>query len=263
MSKELTDRERAIVQQIILDRWNPRRLNKKISSHFGLTINQVRHIRSKATFEAEYKKQLAIYQQSFDDICLADRKERVKAMSELFEKVPDIRVKLKLKILEQIRQEVGHDEPIKHDYEVQIGVNVPPRARRTKSEDGGLTWEELFVYTDSYFRTLDIDVINPDIIYIGAGAKGRDRTRVARRTRHLDERRCRLQQTLSVYGVCHLRCHSFVDHSRPHQVIRVELTYQPRVYITKATQTDGEYNTLPRNARRGRWVQIAFSRRTT
>ena len=93
-----------------------------------MTINQVRHICSKSAFETEYKKQLAIYQQSFDNIRLAGRKERVKAMSELFEKVPDIRVALKLKILEQIRQEVGHDEPIQHDYEVQIEVNTPPRA---------------------------------------------------------------------------------------------------------------------------------------
>jgi hypothetical protein len=40
----------AIIQQIILNRWNPLRLNKKIASHFGLTINQVRHIRSKSAF---------------------------------------------------------------------------------------------------------------------------------------------------------------------------------------------------------------------
>jgi DNA-directed RNA polymerase sigma subunit (sigma70/sigma32) len=46
MGKDLTDTERAIIQQIILDRWNPLRLHKKIASHFGLTINQVRHIRS-------------------------------------------------------------------------------------------------------------------------------------------------------------------------------------------------------------------------
>ena len=128
MGKELTDREHAIIQLIILDRWNPHRLNKKISSHFGLSINQVRHIRSKPRFQAEYEKQLAIYQQSFDDILLADRKERVKAMSDLFEMVPDIRVALKLKLLEQIRHEVGHDEPIQHHHDVQIGVNVPPRA---------------------------------------------------------------------------------------------------------------------------------------
>ena len=39
MGKGLTDRDSAIIQQIILDRWNPLRLNKKIASHFGLTIN--------------------------------------------------------------------------------------------------------------------------------------------------------------------------------------------------------------------------------
>ena len=101
-------------QQVILDRWNPLRLNKKIATHFGLTINQVRHIRSKPVFQAEYKRQLAIYQQSFDEIQLADRKERVLAMQELYEKIPDIRVALKLKILAQIRAEVGQDQPIQH-----------------------------------------------------------------------------------------------------------------------------------------------------
>jgi hypothetical protein len=68
MVKDLTETERAIIQQIILDRWNPLRLNKKIASHFGLTINQVRHIRSKSAFQTEYKRQLAIYQSSFEEI---------------------------------------------------------------------------------------------------------------------------------------------------------------------------------------------------
>ena len=128
MVKDLTDTERAIIQQVILDRWNPLRLNKKIASHFGLTINQVRHIRSKSAFQAEYSKQLAIYQLSFDEIQLADRKERVMAMQELYEKIPDIRVALKLKILAQIRAEVGQDQPIQHIHAVHVGVNIPPRA---------------------------------------------------------------------------------------------------------------------------------------
>ena len=95
MGKDLTDTERAIIQQVVLDRWNPLRLKKKIDTHFGLTINQVRHIRSKSVFQAEYERQLAIYQQSFDEIQLPDRKERVLAMQELYEKIPDIRVALK------------------------------------------------------------------------------------------------------------------------------------------------------------------------
>ena len=74
MSVELTDREHQIIQQLILDRWNPHRINKKIANHHGLTINQVKYMRSKPAFKAEYDKQLAIYLDSFDDIQLADRK---------------------------------------------------------------------------------------------------------------------------------------------------------------------------------------------
>ena len=129
MGKGLTDRDSAIIQQITLDRWNPLQLNnKKIASHFGLTINQVRHIRSKPVFQTEYKRQLAIYQQSFDEIQLADRKERVTAMQDLYDKISDIRVALKLKILAQIRAEIGQDQPIQHVHAVHVGVNSPPRA---------------------------------------------------------------------------------------------------------------------------------------
>jgi len=59
---------------------DPHRINKKIADHHGLTINQVKYMRSKPAFKAEYDKQLAIYLDSFDDIQLADRKERVQEM---------------------------------------------------------------------------------------------------------------------------------------------------------------------------------------
>jgi hypothetical protein len=95
MSVELTDREHQIIQQLIMDRWNPHRINKKIADHHKLTINQVKYMRS-TPFKAEYDKQLAIYLDSFDDIQLADRKERVKAMAGLYEKIPNPRVALKL-----------------------------------------------------------------------------------------------------------------------------------------------------------------------
>ena len=68
MSVELTDREHQIIQQLILDRWNPHRINKKIVDHHRLTINQVKYMRSKPAFKAEYAKQLAIYLDSFDEV---------------------------------------------------------------------------------------------------------------------------------------------------------------------------------------------------
>ena len=130
MSVELTDREHQIIQQLILDRWNPHRINKKIANHHGLTINQVKYMRSKPAFKAEYDKQLAIYLDSFDDIQLADRKERVKALAGLYEKIPNPRVALKLKVLKAIREEVGDDRPIEveHHHQGVIGLNLPPRA---------------------------------------------------------------------------------------------------------------------------------------
>ena len=86
-----SNRRLAIVQQAILDRWNPHRLTKKICDTFGLSVNQVRHIRSKATFKAEYARQLAIYQGSFEEVQLGHRKERVKAMDDLYHLIPQDR----------------------------------------------------------------------------------------------------------------------------------------------------------------------------
>ena len=128
MAKRLTDQERAIVQMAILDRWNPHRLTKKICDTFGLSVNKVRHLRSTNRFQDEYRKQLAIYQQEFGDICLGDRKERVKAMDDLYHLIPDYRVALKLKVLAQIRVEVGQDQPMEHPPG-PIGTNLPPRAQ--------------------------------------------------------------------------------------------------------------------------------------
>ena len=128
MGKELTDQEKSIIQMVVLDRWNPHRLTWKISNHFGLSENQVRHIRRKTAFQAELRRQQAIYRGEFDGVQLADRKERVLALQTLYERVPNMRVSLKLKILNQIRHEVG-DEPIHHICEVPVpGVNIPPRA---------------------------------------------------------------------------------------------------------------------------------------
>ena len=110
MSEGVTDQEQQIIQMMILDRWNPGRINEKIANHFGLTKNQVRHIRRKPQFNAEYARQLAIYKSEISNIRLGDRKERVRAMSDLYEKIPDCRVALKLKVLAQIRAETAGNE---------------------------------------------------------------------------------------------------------------------------------------------------------
>ena len=64
---------------------------RKIWGTFGVSVNQVRHIRGKATFKAEYARQLAIYQGSFEEVQLGHRKERVKAMDDLYHLIPQDR----------------------------------------------------------------------------------------------------------------------------------------------------------------------------
>jgi hypothetical protein len=103
MAEDLNDRERAIIQMILVDRWNPHRLDQKIASHFTLTLDQVHDIRQQPAFLEELARQSEISEQPF--VNLADRKVRVVALQQLFEKVPDVRVALRLKIRTQIRKE--------------------------------------------------------------------------------------------------------------------------------------------------------------
>ena len=109
------------IQMMILDRFSKNRLTSQIAKQLGVTVSAVNYWRADEDFQAEYQKQLRIYQKDFSDIKLADRKER-------FEHLPEPRVALRLKVLEQIRQEVGDDRiQIEHTVEMK-GPNVPPRA---------------------------------------------------------------------------------------------------------------------------------------
>ena len=101
MAEELTGLERAMIQMILTDRWNPSRLNRKIANHFELTIDEVCCIRQRPAFMAGLERQRQISEQDF--VPLADRLERVVALQQLFERVPDARVALRMKILREIR----------------------------------------------------------------------------------------------------------------------------------------------------------------
>jgi hypothetical protein len=56
------------------------------------------------------------------------RKERVKARNDLYHLISDYRVPLKLKVLAQIRMEVGQDQPVETLPE-PTGIELPPRAQ--------------------------------------------------------------------------------------------------------------------------------------
>jgi hypothetical protein len=134
--KELKDIHRQAIQLLILRRWDAGRgrgsngLIQQVAEELGVKPDTVKHWRICDNFRSELGRQLAIFRRNFDDIQLADRRERVKLLDSLYFLVDDTRVELKLKILREIREEVG-DNVRRVEQTVNItqgGVNVPPPA---------------------------------------------------------------------------------------------------------------------------------------
>ena len=125
---QIKDKHREAIQMMILDRYSRRRQTGQIAQQVGVSRSAITQWKNDEEFKAEYQKQLRIYQQYFSKIRLADRKERVQVLSDMFEHIPSQRVSLRMKVLEQIRIEVGDDRiQVEHTVEVK-GPNMPPRA---------------------------------------------------------------------------------------------------------------------------------------
>jgi len=125
---KLRDQHAEAIQMMILDRYSRHRQSQQIADQLKVTKNTINVWKRDEDFKREYKRQLEIYRNDFDDIRLADRKERVRVLSDMFEHIPEPRVALRLKVLDQIRIEVGDDRiKVEHTHEL-VGPNIPPRA---------------------------------------------------------------------------------------------------------------------------------------
>ena len=124
----LSDLQQQAVQLIVLDRWNPSMANDKVAKTLDVNKSTVFRWRKDAEFDKALKKEIERDRSNFDDVPLAFRKNRVLALEDLYNKIEDRRVALKLKVLKEIREEVGdHRIQVEHTVEVK-GLNVPPRA---------------------------------------------------------------------------------------------------------------------------------------
>ena len=124
----LSDLQQQAVQLIVLDRWNPSKANDKVAQTLDVNKSTVFRWRKDAEFDKALKKEIERDRSNFDDVPLAFRKNRVLALEDLYNKIEDRRVALKLKVLKEIREEVGdHRIQVEHTVEVK-GLNVPPRA---------------------------------------------------------------------------------------------------------------------------------------
>ena len=135
--RELRDIHKRAIQLLILYRWSAGRgqgsngLIQRVAEELCVTPDTVRHWRCCDHFKAEYARQLAIFQRTLDDVQLADRRERVKLLDSLYFLVDDKRVDLKLKILQELREETGGNiRRVEQTVDItHRGVNTPPAAR--------------------------------------------------------------------------------------------------------------------------------------
>ena len=124
----LSELQQQAVQLVVLDRWNPNKANEKIARALDVDKSTVFRWRQNEEFQQALQTELERDRANFDEVPLAWRKNRVLALEEIYNKLDDARVALKLKVLKEIREEVGdHRIQVSHTVEVK-GADLPPRA---------------------------------------------------------------------------------------------------------------------------------------
>jgi len=125
----VTPQQLQAIHYLVLDRHAKNDISTKIAQMVGVQTTTVRRWRKLPYFREEFDRQVRLYRANFDDVALADRKERVLALQAIYEGLVDRDKAMKLKVLMAIRQEVGDDKQVvEHHVSGAVGVIVPPRA---------------------------------------------------------------------------------------------------------------------------------------
>ena len=112
----------------MLDRWTPDKCGEKVARTLDVNRSTVAAWRKKPEFKEALQEALERDRKNFDEVPLAWRKNRVLALEEIYNKIPEKRVALKLKVLKEIREEVGDNRlQVEHTVEVRP-LNAPPVA---------------------------------------------------------------------------------------------------------------------------------------
>ena len=126
---KLTSKHSKVIHWLILDRGLRRDSAAIIAKEMGITRATLATWRGDTVFKGEFDRQLKLYRANFDDITLADRKERVKALDGIFLELSDKQTAMKIKVLQAIRQEVGDDKQVVQiEHSGSVGISTPPRA---------------------------------------------------------------------------------------------------------------------------------------
>ena len=129
MAKSLSEQQKQAIHYLVMDRWTKGDLNAAVADNVGVLPVTITKWRKSSLFREEYDRQVKLYRANFDDVQLADRKERVKKLEAIYENLTDSQTAMKIKILSAIRAEVGDDKiEVEVTHQGAVGVNLPPRA---------------------------------------------------------------------------------------------------------------------------------------
>ena len=126
----LSESQILAIEYLILNRFK-KPSSAAIGEAIGVKSHTVSQWRRQELFQEELDRRTMLYKQNFEDVQLADRKERVVALQKLFDRLGDEGpTTIKLKILQEIRQETGGNAPIQVEMHHSLGhgPELPPRA---------------------------------------------------------------------------------------------------------------------------------------
>lgn len=117
------------IHLLVQERNGKKDVGALIAQALSVQRSTVNRWRRTEEFQDEFKRQMELFRKNFDDVPLADRKERVVCLAELFHEIPKSQVQLKIKLLTAIRQEVGDDKQVVEvTHTGEVGLKLPPRA---------------------------------------------------------------------------------------------------------------------------------------
>ena len=145
MKKDITLRpllpiQSQAIELMLLHQFNPDMPSSKITKHLKITKDTLEQWKKDELFQAAFAKKRELLRNRFDDLRLAQRRERVKELEKLYHTADPTLIEVRLKILREIRTEVGDNPSTKVELragvahahavvqEAAMGVELPKRA---------------------------------------------------------------------------------------------------------------------------------------
>ncbi len=129
---EITSVQKKAADLYVIDTFsrNQKTQKKYIAEKVGVKEDTVQKwfMRSEP-FKKYLAAELARVKDEFNDLPIAARRNRIQRLSELYDTIEDKRVDLKLKVLREVREEVGdHKLHVEVEHKGQVNMALPPRA---------------------------------------------------------------------------------------------------------------------------------------